>query len=223
LSTISQSRTQLSGAINGRINRLSESTNIEDVQLVAAGSGPCPVSAACLEIWIRNTGSIQSVIDQVYINNIAMTVVGACLNTNLATLCSPSSSTTKLSLPIQGLGAVEVSYSSSIALVTGSDTSTTSACAAPCTLDDTTKTWISNQWKNFYLQVPLGTGSASTYYLISSNTATRLTVSSNLPALDTTSQYTISCGSNTPFCSGATYTVSSSTTRGTITTGAFTV
>ncbi|MDV3244908.1 MAG: hypothetical protein LYZ66_07050 [Nitrososphaerales archaeon] len=217
ISTISQTRSQLSGAINGRINRLSESTVIEDVQLVAAGSAPCPLASACLEIWIRNTGSIQSVIDQVYVNNIAVNIAGACLNSSPGTLCTPSSSTTKLSLPIQGIGAVEVSYTSSIPLVTGSATS-----GSTITLTDTTKTWITSQWQNFVLSVVLGTDAGQSK-TISSNTSTQLNVAAFSSPIDSTSQYAINCGATTPFCHGATFTVTASTTRGTLTSNAFTV
>jgi len=221
ISTISQTRSQLSGAINARAVRLSESTVIEDVQLIAGGTSSCPPAGpACLEIWIRNTGSTQSVIDQVYVNNLAMTPIGTCLNVG-GTLCTPSATAPKLSLPIQGVGAFEVSYSGSIPLVTGS----ASIACTPCTtLTDSSKSWNNNQWLNFYLKIVLGTGSSPTYYPISANTSTTLTIS--IPSLDLTSQYAISCGTPTvatPFCRGATYTVAASTTRGTLATGAFTV
>lgn len=67
---------------------------------------------------------------------------------------------------------------------TGSNNSTT--------INDTAKSWTTNQWQNYYVQVFSGTGSVSVWKQISSNTATQLTISGTWSTVpDNTSEYRI--------------------------------
>ncbi|MBI5603029.1 MAG: prepilin-type N-terminal cleavage/methylation domain-containing protein [Deltaproteobacteria bacterium] len=59
-------------------------------------------------------------------------------------------------------------------------------------INDATKTWTTNQWQNYYVNIHSGTGSGQTSKQIVSNTATQLTISNSSPwttVPDTTSDY----------------------------------
>ncbi len=59
-------------------------------------------------------------------------------------------------------------------------------------LNDGTKTWTTNQWQNYYVNIHSGTGSGQTSKQIVSNTASLLTISNGSPwttVPDTTSDY----------------------------------
>lgn len=59
-------------------------------------------------------------------------------------------------------------------------------------LNDGTKTWTTNQWQNYYVNIHSGTGSGQTSKQIVSNTASLLTISNSSPwttVPDTTSDY----------------------------------
>lgn len=69
---------------------------------------------------------------------------------------------------------------------------TATAAAGTATLTDTTKSWTTNQWAGYYVRIFTGTGEG-TLRLISSNTATVLTVSANWggSGINTSSLYLI--------------------------------
>ena len=74
---------------------------------------------------------------------------------------------------------------------TGTQTSTT--------LQDTSQTWYSNEWKNYYVSIVAGTGTGQTL-IITGNGANTLTLNAAWTTTpDSTSHYVIGCPSNT-FC-----------------------
>ncbi len=210
LSTVTSSRTALTGAIDSRMNRLQEALVVEDAQ---------QVSSSTIRLWIRNTGSVLIVIDQAYVNNFKGTISTVCRPSDSppvtpGSLCPTSAS--KLSLPIQAVGAIDVSGLSSVVATSG--TSTSVPLTPFTTLTDSTKSWIANQWSNCGVSITGNTGSPQSR-TISLNTPTQLTVTSAWsPNLDATSQYSI-----TGICAGASYTLIAATTRGTTFQGSFTV
>jgi len=168
-----------------------------------------------MRVWVRNTGSIQVVLDQVYVNNLQTTVSRACPpgvspSGGPPAMCPPG---TRLSLPIQAVGALDVKVPSSVIATGGTATS-----GAATMLTDSIKSWTINQWANCAVTVVAGTGVGQTR-TISSNTATVLTVSTAWTTNpDATSQYNI-----LGVCSSGTYSVIAATTRGTTFQGSFTV
>lgn len=100
LTVVGNSRTSLTGAVNARMNRLQESLVTEDVQMI---------DSSHMRVWLRNSGSIQVVIDQVYVNNVQTTIVGVCTpGTSAPNPPSTCPTGTRLSLPIQAVGAVDL-------------------------------------------------------------------------------------------------------------------
>lgn len=111
LGVVGDSRSAITGAVNARMQRMQEALVIEDAQMI---------DASHLRLWIRSSGSTQLVIDQVYLNNVQVTVVGVCSPGTAApsppSLCPPG---TKLSLPMQAVGAVDVSVPVAVSSCTG--------------------------------------------------------------------------------------------------------
>lgn len=275
LTAVSNSRTAITGAVNSRMNRLQETVVIEDVQMINTNT---------LRVFVTNAGSIQMVIDQVYVNNVGTIIVGVCptgsfqgsnanvagstgsltislstaepdtnyivsVATGWATTVTVGSKTTtsfvltfgtnspgagstltwstnynacpagtKLSVSIQGSGALDVTVPPSVTLASGSVSTATGT-----TLTDNSRNWQSSQWVNDLVTITGGTGASATSRTITANTASTLTVSSwpnGTP--DSTSQYTISCPSGV-ICGGASYLVQVASTRGTTFQSTFTV
>lgn len=69
LGTVSNSRIALTLAVNDRISRTQETINVEDVQML---------TSTTMRVYVRNAGSIQVVIDEIYINNIVAPIGGIC-------------------------------------------------------------------------------------------------------------------------------------------------
>ncbi len=202
ISTITASRASLGGAVQARMDRVQEGLVVQDVQLI---------SSTQLRVWVRNSGSIQIVVDQIYVNNNQGTITNVCVP-NKSPPCSSVTPPGKLSLPIQAVGAVDITVpSNTVVATTGTATSGTTTA-----LTDTTKSWTATQWVNCAVTITSGLGVGQTR-TITLSTATTLTVST-WTAPDSTSQYSI-----LGICSGATYTVIAATTRGTTFQGSFTV
>ncbi|MDG6898516.1 MAG: hypothetical protein JRN24_02130, partial [Nitrososphaerota archaeon] len=154
LGTITDTRNALTGAVNSRMDRIQEGLVIEDVQYESPTS---------LLVWVRNVGAIQSVVDQVYVQNIESPIVQTCPPPSYT--CSAGYT---LSLSIQAVGAVIVNVSSSVVVVADSGTATSTTSS---TLTDSTKAWSANQWapgQGYSFSLVVGGVS----YKISSNTAT---------------------------------------------------
>ena len=204
ISTITESRAALGGAVRARMDRVQEALVVQDVQMLSTTS---------IRLWIRNTGSIQVVVDQAYVNNNVAPISGVCPPPNATPPCTAPG---KLSLPIQAVGAIDVTGLSSVVATTGTATSGTGS-----SLTESTRNWIVNQWTNCVVRITSGIGSGQ-FGTITSNTATTLTVSAvwGTPpsAGPPASQYSIE-----GVCSGATYTVTAATNRGTTFQGPFTV
>lgn len=77
------------------MDRAQERLTIEDVNFTS------PTTAT---VYVRNVGGIQIVVDQIYIDHIQGTI------TQVKTSGSTFSSGSKLSLPMRGLGAVQISF-----------------------------------------------------------------------------------------------------------------
>ncbi len=115
LGAVTDSKTALTSAMNARMSRLQEGIVVEDMQMVSSSS---------VRLWIRNTGSIQVVIDQIYIANVNTPITGVCPSgTNPAPSCPAG---TKLSLASQAVGAIDV------ASIPTAVTGTPSQGASPC-------------------------------------------------------------------------------------------
>jgi len=100
---VSQSQNVFGSAINARINQAMERFAVEDVQFVAHGAGGCtaavdPSSNGCVQVYVRDVGTTQVVVDAVYVNNQLST------QANYVT----SSGSTKLSVGSQQVGYVIV-------------------------------------------------------------------------------------------------------------------
>lgn len=202
LSTITNTRNALSGAVNSRMDRLQEGLVIEDVQYQSPTS---------VMIWVRNVGSIQSVVDQVYVQNIESPITETCPPPSFT--CSSGSA---LSLSIQAVGAVVVSVPNSVVVIADSGTASSTTSN---TLTDNTKAWAVNQWapgSGYAFDLVVG----GTAYQISSSTAAPPTLTIQGSGLSGTPVYQITCAD---VCHGVTYTVVVSTQRGTTTQGVFTV
>lgn len=219
LGTVSSTRVALDNAVQARIDRVQQSLTIEDVQMVSA------TPPGLIRIWIRNSGSINIVVDQIYINNLRTPISAVCSPPNAAPPCSTS--LTKLSLPIQAVGAVEVTGPPSITALQRTATGGGTVPCSTCTLSDTTQSWTTNQWATYLVTITSGPGSSPQESgTITTNSATVLTVTPTggnwATAPTSSSQYTIACPANT-VCPGTTYNVMAATTLGTTSAGGFTV
>ncbi len=117
LGAVTDSKTALASAMNARMGRLQEGVVVEDMQMLSSSS---------VRLWVRNTGSIQVVVDQIYIANVNTPITGVCPpGTNPAPNCPTT--TTKLSLAAQAVGAVDVTLIP--ASVTGTPSQGAPACA----------------------------------------------------------------------------------------------
>jgi len=206
LGSISSSRAALTGAVNARINRVQEGLVVEDVQLL---------DATHLRVWVRNTGAIQIVIDQAYVNNAQSSVVG---------VCSPGTSppgTTQTASPGVLTGATSLAVTLSpaepntnyVVFVKPSWT-TTYTISAQATTGFTI---------NFGTAAPSGaslTWTASP--LCPAGTKLSLAIQA-IGSYDVLVPSVASSCTGGPVCSGSSYAVTSSTTRGTTFQNSFTV
>lgn len=295
LGQVSNSRVALTGAVNDRINRMQETTNIEDVQML---------SSTTMRVYVRNIGSIQVLIDAVYVNNANTPVLGTCpagsfqsgtvsvpvggttapvtlstqepstaytvsgasstplwiptvtlsatssptqttftlnfssaptLTTGVGTVvwytnyasCASASSSTKLNLAINAVGALDVTISPApVAAKSG----TASGAQTSTTLQDTTG-FVPYTYTNDVVWITSGTGVGQCRTISSITGTTVLNLASAWAVTPvaglsaSASAYSISSSPSTgpPVCSGNTYTVTASTNRGTTFTGSFTV
>lgn len=88
LAQITETRTALSSAVQARIERLQQSLVVEDAQMI---------NSTTLKVYIRNTGAVQIVVDQLYVNHTA------------ATALSPA----RLSLSVKSIGVLYAKFSAS--------------------------------------------------------------------------------------------------------------
>ncbi len=116
LGVVSDSKNALGNAVNARMNRIQEGVVVEDVQMLSSTSA---------RVWIRNTGSIQVVVDQLYLANVNVPITGVCPPGTLPAPNCPSG--TKLSLPVQASGAIDIT--SIPATVTGTPSQGAPACS----------------------------------------------------------------------------------------------
>lgn len=99
LNEVSTSRSSFSSSIRARTDRVQEHFTVEDVRF----------NSTHLRVYLRNTGAIQIVVDQVYVNHQVGTIASS----------SSSSGGTKLSLGVQALGWVDVARPSAVTLTSG--------------------------------------------------------------------------------------------------------
>jgi hypothetical protein len=179
------------------------------------GTSTYSISVGCLVLYVRNVGSIQLVADAVYVNN-------------------------QLALQTQ--------YSTTTgSVIPAAETGTASATSTTTTLVDTTKSWTSSQWAGFSVTITGGDVDVGQTRLITGMTGCSgspsvcngLSVSPAwTTAPDTSSAYSINPGGTGPFrlslgiqqlgsiavivpfptSPGTTYTISVSTTRGSVVT-----